>query len=168
MTEFLTESLGFVRNLVEPCWFSKFEEHDQSPMAHILVEVDDFIISAKPSYHSKLKKLLTDRFKFGKWEEDSCRVRVTEWSQSKYILEQIHPIILPKGRRQHSSGLLSSTEFEAFRSLIYRINWVGKETRPEVSGTASIMASKLKQARVKDILTENKKLIIIGVQPVGP
>ena len=165
VTEFLTETLGFTRNLVEPCWFSKFEEHDQSPMAHILVEVDDFIISAKPSFHSKLKKLLTDRFKFGKWEDDSaeyagrfvsCKSDRIEVDQSKYILEQIHPIILPKGRRQHSSDLLSSTEFEAFRSLIYRINWVGKETRPEVSGTASIMASKLKQARVKDILTVNK------------
>ena len=165
VTEFLTQDCGFVRNLVEPCWFSKLDPKSGKPIAQILVEVDDFIIAAHPSYHAKLKQVLTQRFHFGKWEDDraeyagrsiSCQEDKIEVDQSKYILEQIHPIILPKGRRQHSSDNLSPSEFEAFRSLIYRINWVGKETRPEVSGTASLMASKLKQAKIKDILTVNK------------
>ena len=165
VTEFLTQDCGFERNLVEPCWFSKFDSKSGKPIAQILVEVDDFIISAHPSYHSHLKQLLTKRFHFGKWEDDkaeyagrfiSCKEDRIEVDQSKYILEQIHPVLLPKGRRQQSSDDLTPSEFEAFRSLIYRINWVGKETRPEVSGTASLMASKLKQAKVKDVMTVNK------------
>ena len=61
--------------------------------------------------------------------------------QEKYILEQIRPIPFRRGRRSDKMAPLNDQEFTSYRSLIYQINWVGKESRPEVAGVASILAS---------------------------
>ena len=60
--------------------------------------------------YGALRKQLTDRFHFGKGDEDEAeyagrRIRCTEdciyVDQSKYIIEQVQPIQLPKGRRSN-------------------------------------------------------------------
>jgi hypothetical protein len=51
---------------------------------------------------------------------------------------------------------LTESEFRDLRSLVYRLHWVAKETRPEASGTASILAQRLPEAKVKDVLVANK------------
>ena len=105
------------------------------------------------------------RFHFGKWDENSaeyagrriqCSTDQITVDQYKYIHEQIHPIVLAKGRRSQSQDSLTSEEFNALRSLIYKINWVARETRPEAAGLASITASKLKDAKIADVLIVNK------------
>ena len=165
VTNFLVQELQFERNLVEPCWFTKFEPKSKRVLAHVLVEVDDFIVSALPGYHEKLKNQLTTRFHFGKWEDRKAEYagRYVECqddriliNQEKYILEQVFPISLPRQRRSQPGAPLEKEEFEAFRSLVYKLNWVGRETRPEVAGTASIMASRLPQAKIQDVITVNK------------
>ena len=162
VAEFLLE-IGFERNLVEPCWYSKFE--DGVCTAMILVEVDDFIVAADENTYSGLKENMQKRFLFGKWDEGEaeyagrhikCTSEAIFVDQYKYIQEQIHPIVLAKGRRQHSNETLTTEEFNALRSLIYKVNWVARESRPEAAGIASILASKLKWAKVSDILTINK------------
>ena len=134
--------------------------------AQILVEVDDLIVSADPAEKSRVKEELCGRFVFGKWDEHSAEYagrRVISHEdhvsvdQEKYIIEQVHPIPLAKGRRK-DGGALSTEEFTALRSAIYRINWVSKETRPELCGLASIMASRLPHATVDDILITNKAI----------
>lgn len=165
VTSFLTEELGFERNLVEPCWFTKFCVRSRKPMAHILVEVDDFIVSSSPDFYPVLKDKLMSRFTFGKWEEDKaeyagrfvdCKDDRILIDQAKYITEQIFPVNLAKSRRGQHDSELTKEEFESFRSLVYKLNWVGRETRPEVAGTASIMASRLPHALIRDIATVNK------------
>lgn len=164
VVNFLTQE-GYVRNLVEPCWYSKFNQKTGELESQILIEVDDMIVSSNPAKHLEVKKLLTTRFKFGKWEDQEaeyagrhircCDDRIL-LDQGKYITEQIHPVALARGRRSQKSERLNEEEFNNFRSLIYKINWVGRETRPEVAGTASIMASRLKTACISDVLTVNK------------
>jgi hypothetical protein len=165
VTDFLVEDIGCERNLVEPCWFSKFHPKTGELMAQVLVEVDDFIVAAVPSYYGELKNIMQKRFNFGKWQEDEaeyagrhirCQADTILIDQNKYIQEQIHPIQLVKGRRQATDRNLSTEEFNSLRSLIYKINWVARESRPEAAGLASIMASKLKEAKIDDILTVNK------------
>ena len=164
VTEFLIEQ-GYQRNLVEPCWFSKFHEKTGQPLSQVLVEVDDFIISTLPSLYQHTKDVFMSRFKFGKWEDDEAEyagrhVRCTRdavyLDQHKYITENIHPITIAKHRKGDKKQPLNEEEFQQLRSLIYRINWVARETRPEVAGTASIMASKLHQAVVQDLYTINE------------
>eukprot|EP00435_Cladocopium_sp_Y103_P028637 s478_g7.t1 len=165
VASFLVEDLGCVRNIVEPCWFSRFDKESGQCIAQVLVEVDDFIVAAVPSYYPTLQKQLKDRFTFGKWDENQAeyagrRVRCYDdhilVDQHKYIHEQVHPIALAKGRRSQSGDLLTTEEFNMLRSLVYKINWVARETRPEAAGLASITASKLKEAKVSDILIVNK------------
>ena len=164
VASFLVEDLSFERNLVEPCWYSLFDKSGKCS-AQILVEVDDFIIAAKEDFYPILQKKLTERFTFGKWDENEaeyagrhvkCCGGHIEVEQSKYIIEQIHPIQLPRGRRQDKESALRPEEFEALRSLVYKVNWVARETRPEASGLASLMASKLPHATISDIQIINK------------
>ena len=164
ITKFLVER-GFIRNLIEPCWFMRYDQQGRNT-AQILVEVDDLIVSADPAEKSRVKEELCGRFVFGKWDEHSAEYagrRVISHEdhvsvdQEKYIIEQVHPIPLAKGRRK-DGGALSTEEFTALRSAIYRINWVSKETRPELCGLASIMASRLPHATVDDILITNKAI----------
>ncbi|CAE7545245.1 unnamed protein product [Symbiodinium sp. CCMP2592] len=165
VTRFLTEE-GFVRNLIEPCWWSRFDEHKRNE-AQVLIEVDDFIVSCAPQVKSDLRKRFEARFHFGKWEDNEAEyagrlVKVLSdrilIHQEKYITEQVLPVPLLKGRRSQKESALTKDEFESFRSAIYKVNWVAKETRPEVCGTASLMASKLKDATVDDVLVLNKNI----------
>ena len=160
------DSQGYVRNLVEPCWWSRFDSEGRSE-SQVLIEVDDFIIGARPEIRGKIKKIFQDRFDFGKWEEDCAdyagrRVQCLEdrvlLDQEKYITEQVTPIPLPKHRRAMKDAELTEEEFQAMRSAVYKINWIAKETRPEMSGLASIMASKLKKAVIDDVLIINKSI----------
>ena len=75
-------------------------------VCQVLIEVDDLNMAATPEYLPVLKKALTERFIFGKWEEDQAdfagrHIRVSEnkviMHQEKYILEKLHPIDLDKG-----------------------------------------------------------------------
>ena len=157
---------GFVKNLVEPCWYMRFNDKGVNE-AQVLIEVDDFIVSSLPEISKQIEEMFKKRFHFGKWELNQAdyagrRVRVLEGEilvdQEKYITEQVHPVILAKGRRSAKDSPLEPEEFAAFRSAIYRVNWVAKETRPEVSGLASIMASKMVNATVEDVLTLNRSV----------
>ena len=47
-------------------------------------------------------------------------------------------------------------EFNQLRSLVYKISWVAKESRPEASGSASILAQHLKAPTVSDVLIANR------------
>eukprot|EP00971_Amphidinium_carterae_P100145 1980390-Amphidinium_carterae.2 len=42
------------------------------------------------------------------------------------------------------------------RSLIYKLNWIGREARPKVCGIASMLAARLKDCTVQDVITANK------------
>ncbi|CAE6953093.1 GIP [Symbiodinium sp. CCMP2592] len=161
--EFLQEQ-GFVRNLIEPCWWARYRAGKNE--AQVLIEVDDFIITALPDIRAGLRKDFEGRFKFGKWEDDEAEyagrmVRVLHdrvlIDQKKYIEEQVHPVLLNKGRRSEKDSPLTQEEFEAFRSAIYKVNWIAKESRPEVCGMASILASKLKAATVEDVTILNTR-----------
>ena len=164
VTDYVVKDLGFCRNLVEPCWFSLYGK-DRKPVAQLLVEVDDFVIAAKEDYAETLKEQLMSRFTFGKWEKGEAeyagrRIKCTKdciyVNQSKYIIEQVHAVPLARGRRQQKESKLTKEEFAALRSLVFKLNWLGRESRPEASGIASIMASRLPHAVIEDVSTVNK------------
>ena len=81
-------------------------------------------------------------FRFGKWEKREAsyagrRIRQRDQyvlvDQEKYILEKLHPISLQE--KQQKDRRLSLDEFNQLRSLVYKISWVAKESRPEASGS---------------------------------
>ena len=156
--------LGFRQCLLESCWFVK-RDHNSKILAMILLEVDDFIIAVHPQYQEELESKLKERFHFGKFgygdesyagREIAIKEDRIEVTQAKYILEQIFPVQLPKGRKKNRHASLLPHEFSAARSLLYRISWVAKETRPEAAGMCSIIASRLHQGTVEDIHLMNR------------
>ena len=163
VTNFLT-SLSFERNLVEPCWYTLFSEKKEC-LAQVLIEVDDFIVCALPEVYHWLHSSMTKRFQFGKWEVNEAEyagrhIKVTSdciyVDQGKYIQEQVHPVPLLKGRRSSPESHLNEEEFNALRSLVFKINWLARESRPEASGLASLMASRLPSAKIQDVQITNK------------
>ena len=58
--------------------------------------------------------------------------------------------------KQQKDRKLSLDEFNQFRSLVCKISWVAKESRPEASGSASILAQHLKAPTVSDVLIANR------------
>ncbi|CAK0849547.1 unnamed protein product, partial [Prorocentrum cordatum] len=63
--------------------------------------------------------------------------------------------LIPGEPGRHDQPLVGREKTE-FRSLIYRLNWVGRETRAEACGTASILASRVENPSVGDALLANK------------
>ena len=157
------EGLGFERSLIEPCWLIK--RVSGKVISQVLVEVDDLNIACTEEFLPVLQKALLERFEFGKWEQDtadfagrhvSVRDNKVIMHQEKYILEKLFPVHLKKGRLSDRSSPLDSEEFESFRSMLYKVNWVGHQTRPEACGVISILASRLKNATVHDVACLNK------------
>ena len=136
--------------------------------ALVLIEVDDFLIATKNvQVQEELKGRLERRFKFGKWEKDEasfigrrcCKTSSeVKMDQEKYILEKLEAIPLSKGRRNSKEDYLTAEEFANFRSMLYRVSWVAHQTRPEASGTVSILSSRLHDARVVDVINLNKMM----------
>ena len=159
------EKEGFRKSILEQCWYVKRNPSSRKIEAMMLLEVDDFVIASTEQYKSQLEESLKHRFVFGKWavgEEDYAgrHVKVLqdriEVTQEKYILENLQPIYLGKGRKRAKDAPLLDHEFEQARSLLYKISWVAKETRPEASGLVSIIASRLAHGTIEDILLMNK------------
>ena len=134
------QSLGFTRTLLDPCWW----------------------ILRTPN--EKKRQDTERRLRLGKYEtgcsefcgraiqktETGLEVHVT-----KYIVERIQEIPLSRSRKAQHGDKLAEMEFSQLRSLVFRINWVGQEARPEVRGSASMLAAQLPQASVKDLLVAN-------------
>ena len=163
--EFMTQE-GYQKASMEPCWF--YERHGGRLRSQVLVEVDDWLIAVAPEIADDRLARFTGRFKFGKLKQVSQqgtdfigrrlrrmhdRVLV---DQEKYILENLRKIELPRERRSNHSRTLLPHEFEEFRSLIYRLNWVGRESRAEAAGAASMLASRLNKACIGDVLEANR------------
>lgn len=157
------ESLGFKRSLLEPCWMVKRE--NGKVLAQILIEVDDINVAADQSYLPVLRTAMDNKFTFGKWNYDSSDFAGRSVSflpdkvlmhQQKYILEKVFPVRLSKGRKTDKQSSLETSEFEEFRSMLYRVNWLAHQTRPECAGVVSILSSRLHHATVHDVNCLNK------------
>ena len=102
-------------------------------------------------------------FRFGKLEKREAsyagrRIRQRDQyvlvDQEKYILEKLQPVFLRE--KQQKDRKLSLDEFSQLRSLVYKISWVATESRPEASGSASILAQHMKAPTVSDVLIANR------------
>ena len=119
--------------------------------------MDDPNFGLTPSHVPEPRKAFEQRFTFGKWEENEAdfagrHVKVetdkVTMHQAKYILEKIQTIRLQRGKLSDKSQRLEQEDLEAYRFLLYKVNWVAHKTRPEMSGIVGILASRLHQATI--------------------
>jgi hypothetical protein len=166
VTTFL-KKIGLRRSLPDPCIHVKHDSKGKIE-ALVLIEVDDFLIATRnEDVQKEIKEKLQRRFLFGKCERDEadfigrkCKKTHAEvrMDQEKYILEKLEAIPLSKGRRSNKDEPLTEEEFKLFRSMLYRVSWVAHQTRPEASGTVSILSSRLHSARIRDVVDLNKMI----------
>ncbi|CAK0837510.1 unnamed protein product, partial [Prorocentrum cordatum] len=158
------EELGFVRSLLEPClWLQR--SASGKLQALILIEVDDLIVSGDKVVLAALKESLFARFKFGKWEvgeADYAGRHVKQVGskitvdQEKYIREQLSSIVIPKDRRSKPEELLTSSEIASYRATVAQIQWLARESRPDLAGSASLLAAALPSPSIEEALMANK------------
>ena len=47
-------------------------------------------------------------------------------------------------------------ETKAFATSVYQLSWIAKESRPKVSGTASLLSSQVNSPTVEDVMEANR------------
>eukprot|EP00959_Pyramimonas_sp_CCMP1952_P143379 3001656-Pyramimonas_sp.AAC.1 len=67
---------------------------------------------------------------------------VSEWFRKNTYSNSSRRSLWPEAEREITGLPLLGGEVTAFRSLVYKLQWVGRETRAEAAGTASILATK--------------------------
>ena len=76
-------------------------------------------------------------------------------SLAKYTKE-LEEIKIENDRKKDNNQPLTGAEKTELRSIIGKLNWLAREARPDLSYSVSILASKLKNATVQDIIHVNK------------
>ena len=150
MPSYFGSSSNYIESLLKPCLYVHYAPGG-SVDGLILIEVDDLAIGTKRMQEAEFQQRFQAALRFGKWEKREAsyagrRIRQRDQNvlvdQVKNILEKLHPVLLRE--KQQKDRKLSLDEFNQLRSLVYKISWVAKESRPEASGSASILAQHLK------------------------
>ncbi|CAK0863383.1 unnamed protein product, partial [Prorocentrum cordatum] len=74
----------------------------------------------------------------------------------KYILEQVRPMRLDKERVKCPEELLDARELRDYRGLVAKILWAARQSRPDVSGSASMLSAECPQVKIASALMANK------------
>ena len=107
--------------------------------AVILVEADDFIIAS--DFGDKLKRFIGKRSDFYEWEADKAECAGQSFSpcpskdrigagQEKCIMENLFPIHVSLTGEANEAIPLTPAEFKEHRYVLYKLNWIIKESRP--------------------------------------
>ena len=174
------EDLGYRRSCYDPCVFCLMGE--SGPQGHILIEVDDLATHGSVVHAENMVKL-QKTFKFGKWKsiydsegDYAGRTVIQDKSygfhiyQAKFVRERLSPIVIPKGRRSDKKSETSDGEKRQLRAVWGSVNWVQRETRPDVSALASLGMGSINRSTVQDMCDANtaverlKAVPYLGIQ----
>ena len=163
------EDLGFVQSPFDACMFSLVTQQvDGSPRVHgvLGIHVDDGI-GGGDDYFSRVIKELRAIYSFGSYDEneftftgihfrqwDDCSI---ELDQIKYI-EGIHPIHVPKHRRQEPTSELEQSEVQELRRLNGSLQYAAVHTRPDLAAKIGYLQSRVNKGQVQHLLEANKVL----------
>lgn len=160
------EQLGCRRSCCDPCAFCLMSSY--GPDGHILIEVDD-IAAHGDAIHDGHTTSLQKTFKFGKWKsicesegDDAGRtiIQHKDYSlkihQAKFIRERLSPINTVKNRKTDKKALTIDAEKSQLRAVWGSVNWVQRETRPDVAAITSLGMGRILQSTVQDLCDANE------------
>ena len=134
----------------------------------IVLHVDDFLVSGTERFYNNVLRIICEKFKVGSQNEGKFKyvgLNITkatngiEVSQDQYV-EEIQEVVIEKDERA-SNEKLSSTELRYLRGIIGQVQWVGSQTRPDLSYDAldlSVERNKATLATLKRAQKVVKKL----------
>ena len=143
---------------------------ESGPQGHILIEVVNLATHGNAVHGENVAKL-QKTFKFGKWKsidnsegDYAGRTVIQDQSygfrvhQAKFVQERLSPIVIPRGRRSDKKSETTDGEKRQLRAVWGLINWVQRETRPDVSALASLGMGSLNHSTVQDLCDANMAL----------
>ena len=132
-----------------------------------VLHVDDFLVAGKPSFLSALDQQLQGRFKFGKVESDRFKftgLNIEQTNDHIILVDQIEfingikPISSLRAGKMNSWEKLNKEEMKVYRGLTGQLSWAAENTRPDLAYDVRELATKTKEACLKDLQRANKVL----------
>ena len=155
--------LGFIQCKLDPALFYLLTENGLSGI--ICCHVDDFLHAGDQYFEIHMNKLRT-RFYAGKIEEKMFKyigftLKQFEngivLDQSDYV-NKMKNIIIDPVRASVKNEPLNEDEQTSYRQLIGQLNWAVHGSRPDMAFATIEMSTKLKQAKVCDLVGAVKKI----------
>ena len=128
--------------------------------------------------HAENAAKLQKTVKFGKWKsiynsegDHASRTVIQGQSygfhlhQAKFVRERLSPIAIPKGRRSGKKSVTCDCEKRQLRAVWGAVNWVQRETRPDVSALASLAMGSLNHSTVQDLCDANAAVERLRAEP---
>ena len=174
---YLTETLQYKQSRLDPCIFTLYIDGKLDGV--IVVEVDDLLAFGKEEHEARLNQL-RQRFRFGKfhWLQqlpqgtsfNGRRVRqdqdfTVHTDMHKFVEERLEEVHLERGRRSKPEADATEKERGGARASIGSLAWAAKDGRPDAAATASIMASKMKRLKIRDLIALNKAIKEVKGRP---
>ena len=85
--------------------------------------------------------------------------------QAKFVRERLSPIMIPKGRRSDKKSETSDGEKIQLRAVRGSVNWVQRETRPDITALASLGMGSINRSTVQDSCDANTAVERLKAEP---
>ena len=172
------ESLGFVVSPFDGCVFSLVtKDHHGKPKVRgcLGLHVDDGI-GGGDEYFREVIGRLRRKYEFGAYNEgefEFCGVRYFQWddgsiemTQDSYI-QRIHPIEIPRSRRQNPQSPLSSVEVQQLRQICGSLQYASVHTRPDLAAKVGELQTAVTKGKIEHLITANRVLYEAKSHPVS-
>eukprot|EP00971_Amphidinium_carterae_P122614 2427689-Amphidinium_carterae.1 len=138
-----------------------------TPIKGLMIVLTDDVLEAGDADHCRRVMLLRDKFRFGKYVSlqstpgggvfNGRRVYQLPTyeiitSMKDYIETKLEEIVIPKSRKRDTTVALTEAERSSFRGILQKVMWIAREARPDVSGSAAILARRVPSATIGDWL----------------
>ena len=127
--------------------------------------VDDFLYTGNKDYEQVIRRI-KQKFEISSEDAEAFKYLGIDLqshrdgfsiNQIKYI-QTLEPIEITEKRKQNQNDPLNKSEIKSLRSLIGKLNWVTTQTRPDIAFDLRVLASRMHEGTVKDIVEANKLL----------
>ena len=170
--KFFLQTKGKVSK-VDPAVF--FWHDDQGhPLGILACHVDDFLWGGTTEFENSIIKKTREEFVIGREESGMFKfvgIEVVKVGKSIFMTQdqyasEVNIMNIEKERSLDKEEPVTEKERSEMRSKVGQILWVARQTRPDVIFDASSLASRIKDAKVKDLLEANKVIKRIKTEKV--
>ena len=130
----------------------------------ICVYVDDFLWAGTKMFEESVINKIRDMFLIGGAECKSFKyigLNIETFDEGVYVdqcqyASSLKPMCLSRKRSMEKGSDLVEAEKSEYRALIGQLNWIATHSRPDVSFDVCELSTKIKNAKVEDVLRLNK------------
>ena len=145
---------------------------ESGQQGHILIGVDDLATYGNAVHVENMAKL-QKTFKFGKWkgiynsEGDYAGGSILRFPcpSGQVCSIELSPIVIPRGPRSDKKSETTEGEKRQLRAVWCSVNWVQRETRPDVSALASLGVGSVNHSTVQDLCDANMAVERLKAEP---